>query len=188
MLHLPWNLQQASRRQRLAIPAVLLLIFFLAFSSQVLFCYIPPGPLLLRQAVCFNILIGCLLICYARACSADPGIIFSDPQTDYNTEPGLLVKWCEKCESKKPQRAHHCRVCKMCVWPCSIAILESTDDLLDASSKWITIVRGLPIAWATATSRIFCAFWRTLWWQCCIWHHFSTLACRIYGSSVRWLV
>jgi len=144
MLRLPWTLQQASSRQRLAIPAVLLLISFLSLSSQVLFCYMPPGPLHLRQAVCFNILIACLLICYARACSTDPGIIFIDPQTDYNTEPGLLVKWCEKCESIKPQRAHHCRVCKMCVLLC-IALLTMTDDLPDAYLRWTTIVLGLPI-------------------------------------------
>ena len=115
MLRLPLTLQRASRKQLLAIPAVLLLIFFLSFSSQILFCYIPPGPLLPRQVLCFNALIACLLICYARACSASAGVIYPDFHTRRNTEPGVLIRWCTKCDAPKPRRAHHCSVCNLCV-------------------------------------------------------------------------
>ncbi|KLJ11197.1 hypothetical protein EMPG_13507 [Blastomyces silverae] len=58
---------------RLAIPAVSLLITFLAYSSQYIFLYLEPSPLSKDQLIKFNVLVACLWICYYRACTTDPG-------------------------------------------------------------------------------------------------------------------
>ena len=109
----------------LAVPAVLLLISFLAYSSQWLFLYLEPCPLGKRQTIIFNALLVCLLISYARVCRVDPGHI---PKTSYGLN-GAAAKaqqpadagapggkgrqrWCRKCEAVKPSRTHHCKVCK----------------------------------------------------------------------------
>ena len=109
----------------LAVPAVLLLISFLAYSSQWLFLYLEPCPLEKRQTIIFNALLVCLLVSYAQVCRIDPGHI---PKTGYGLN-GAVAKaqqsadagapggkgrqrWCRKCEAVKPPRAHHCKVCK----------------------------------------------------------------------------
>ena len=53
-------------------------------------------------------------ISYARIVSTTPGQSNSLPKqqpTSILGEPN----WCEKCQSWKPDRAHHCRVCNSCV-------------------------------------------------------------------------
>ncbi|KAK8075133.1 Palmitoyltransferase [Apiospora hydei] len=62
--------------QRLAVPAVCLLIAFLGYGSQVLFSRSPdlePGPLTTTQTYTFNTLLLCLWWTYYRACTVDPG-------------------------------------------------------------------------------------------------------------------
>ena|ERR1700761_1063258 len=105
----------------LTIPAVLLLISFLSFSSQYLFLILEPTPLTLKESVYFNISIAALLICYARAILTDPGRIPSTEADVSNGPPTLgegelrvLAKqrFCRVCKQRKPPRSHHCRVCK----------------------------------------------------------------------------
>ena len=109
----------------LAVPAVLLLISFLAYSSQWLFLYLEPCPLEKRQTIIFNALLVCLLVSYARVCRIDPGHI---PKTGYGLNGAAAEaqqpadaaalggkgrqRWCRKCEAVKPPRTHHCKVCK----------------------------------------------------------------------------
>ena len=109
----------------LAVPAVLLLISFLAYSSQWLFLYLEPCPLEKRQTIIFNSLLVCLLVSYARACRIDPGHI---PKTGCGLNGAVAEaqqfadaaalggkgrqRWCRRCEAVKPPRAHHCKVCK----------------------------------------------------------------------------
>lgn len=62
--------------QKLAIPAVCLLVAFLGYGSQVLFARSPdlaPGPLTSSQKYVFNTLLLCLWWTYYRACTTDPG-------------------------------------------------------------------------------------------------------------------
>jgi palmitoyltransferase len=62
--------------QKLAVPAVCLLIAFLGYGSQYLFAVSPdlaPGPLKQNQKWLFNSLLACLWWTYFRACSVDPG-------------------------------------------------------------------------------------------------------------------
>ncbi|OCL01827.1 palmitoyltransferase pfa4 [Glonium stellatum] len=112
----------------LAVPSVLLLISFLAYSSQWLFLYLEPCPLEKRQTIIFNALLVCLLVSYARVCQIDPGRI---PKAGYSLD-GIVAeaeksaaaempvgkgrqRWCRKCEAVKPPRTHHCKVCKRCI-------------------------------------------------------------------------
>lgn len=94
--------------QRFIIPAAVLIISFLSFSSQLLFYHISPGPLGPREAAVFNVLIACVFICYARACLTDPGKISSQ---GIKNGDGSNGRWCTKCDAPKPPRSHHCRVC-----------------------------------------------------------------------------
>lgn len=108
----------------LAIPAVSTLIIFLAYTSQYLFYYIEPGPLWKREAIWFNVFVGCIWWCYDRACSVDPGregwvgrISSEEEEEEEDEDEDGEVKlqkgmrWCKKCEAVKPPRAHHCRKC-----------------------------------------------------------------------------
>lgn len=103
--------------QRLAPPAVTALVAFLAFTSQYLFGNIEPGPLRKGDAYIFNNLVACLLICYWRACFTDPGRISKDWYEKISPESSdrqysQRQRWCRKCNSFKPPRAHHCKTCK----------------------------------------------------------------------------
>jgi palmitoyltransferase len=106
---------------KLAIPGVSLLVIFLAYSSQVLFLHIEPGPLSNRELIQFNLLIFCLWICYLRACITSPGSVPQDwiPMNAVNGETDTRdthdgrsrQRWCRKCEAFKPPRTHHCKTC-----------------------------------------------------------------------------
>ena len=106
---------------QLALPGVILLILFLAYSSQILFSFTEPGPLEHKQTFIFNAFVGCIWLCYSRACFTDPGRVPSDwtssPSTDQasastKTPIGKRQRWCRRCEAFKPPRAHHCKVCQ----------------------------------------------------------------------------
>jgi palmitoyltransferase len=76
----------------------------------------------------FNISVWSTLICYYRTCHVDPGRKGwadgfveneADPKakdrgdrSENNELDGKNVRWCKKCESVKPPRAHHCKQCK----------------------------------------------------------------------------
>lgn len=37
------------------------------------------------------------------------------PPSDFEPRPGQWRKWCKKCNCYKPERAHHCKTCGVCV-------------------------------------------------------------------------
>lgn len=107
----------------LAIPAVSVLILFLAYTSQYLFYYIEPGPFSKDQAIWFNVFVFCIWLCYDRACTVDPGpkgwvnkVTRSDDESDEDESEEVVLKkgmrWCRKCDAIKPPRAHHCKQCE----------------------------------------------------------------------------
>lgn len=104
----------------LAIPGVSTLIAFLSYSSQYLLFRLEPRPLDKEEIIIFNGLIGCIWICYFRACFTNPGGIPRTSHQTYGVEkadaagqtPGKLGRWCKKCDAPKPPRAHHCKECK----------------------------------------------------------------------------
>ncbi|KAL3423477.1 DHHC zinc finger domain-containing protein [Phlyctema vagabunda] len=108
--------------QALAVPAVCILIAFLAYTSQILFYHLEPGPLSRKEAIWFNGLVFCLWWCYAEAVRVDPGpkgwVERFAEDVDANEDGETLkkgVRWCKKCEAVKPPRAHHCRACGRCI-------------------------------------------------------------------------
>lgn len=74
-----------SGMQFIAIPAAVIDILFLGYSSQYLFnstAYLEPGPLSFMESVVFNALLACLWWTYFRACTVDPGrYVFSHLST-----------------------------------------------------------------------------------------------------------
>ncbi|KAH6669338.1 DHHC palmitoyltransferase-domain-containing protein [Halenospora varia] len=113
----------------LAIPAVCILIFFLSYTSQFLFYYLEPGPLSLREALWFNGFVVAIWLCYDRACTVDPGpkgwvekfaVVTAGGSKDEEEESDEKksrkgVRWCKKCKTVKPPRAHHCKKCQRCI-------------------------------------------------------------------------
>uniref|UniRef100_A0A7G3AUZ5 Palmitoyltransferase n=1 Tax=Lutzomyia longipalpis TaxID=7200 RepID=A0A7G3AUZ5_LUTLO len=76
------------------------------------------------HVILFNTIVFLLAMSHLRAVLSDPGIVplpqnrldFSDIHT---TEKGEMEKeeWtvCTRCETFRPPRAHHCRICKRCI-------------------------------------------------------------------------
>ena len=104
----------------LTIPAVVALILFLSYGSQILFFFIEPSPLDFQEALTFNILVACVWITYARACLTNVGWVPAGwspeqaPAKTNDTSP-RRKRWCRKCQAAKPPRAHHCKICAKCV-------------------------------------------------------------------------
>ncbi|KAI0853415.1 zf-DHHC-domain-containing protein [Daldinia vernicosa] len=122
--------------QRLAVPAVCLLIAFLAYTSQWLFANAPdlaPGPLTTAEMYTFNGLVLCLWYTYYKACTVDPGRYVFPPdyikkknnnqrrntndsgEGELHLDPQQIQRWCKKCAAPKPPRAHHCKTCRRCI-------------------------------------------------------------------------
>ncbi|KAJ5528244.1 hypothetical protein N7513_012403 [Penicillium frequentans] len=104
---------------QLAIPAVSVLISFLAYTSQYFFLRFEDAPLQKDEVWKINIFAICIWICYYRACYVDPGRLPSDrtlANPDKQEEPALgRQRWCRRCEAYKPLRAHHCKTCQRCI-------------------------------------------------------------------------
>lgn len=99
----------------LTLPSVIVLISVLSYGSQLLFPLIDPGPLLPNQSWKFNALVACIWVSYFRACFTDPGWVprdYSRPGEDEQPcETTGPQRWCRKCKTFKPPRAHHCKIC-----------------------------------------------------------------------------
>ncbi|XP_061462664.1 palmitoyltransferase ZDHHC3-like isoform X1 [Rhineura floridana] len=81
------------------------------------------------HAVVFNFIVVMLLACHTRAVFADPGMVplpdtaidFSDLRSSSGSASHKNSRnnedWtvCNHCETYRPPRAHHCRVCHRCV-------------------------------------------------------------------------
>ncbi|XP_058877647.1 palmitoyltransferase ZDHHC7 [Acipenser ruthenus] len=79
------------------------------------------------HGVVFNLILLLLLACHFKAVFSDPGMVplpeaaidFSDlrSQSSRNNDRGSCEGWtlCNRCETYRPPRAHHCRVCQRCV-------------------------------------------------------------------------
>ncbi|XP_051573962.1 palmitoyltransferase ZDHHC3-A-like isoform X1 [Myxocyprinus asiaticus] len=98
-----------------------LLVFFAEFV--VLFVMLIPSKNLIYSLVngtLFNSLAFLALASHFRAMCTDPGAVPKGNATKEYIEslqlkPGQVVYKCPKCCSIKPDRAHHCSVCKRCI-------------------------------------------------------------------------
>ncbi|XP_067304385.1 palmitoyltransferase ZDHHC3-A isoform X1 [Pseudorasbora parva] len=97
------------------------LVFFAEFA--VLFIMLIPSKNLaysLVNGTLFNSLAFLALASHFRAMCTDPGAVPKGNATKEYIEslqlkPGQVVYKCPKCCSIKPDRAHHCSVCKRCI-------------------------------------------------------------------------
>ncbi|KAH7880993.1 DHHC palmitoyltransferase-domain-containing protein [Lentinula edodes] len=110
---------------RLIVNFVVLLISFIAYSSQIFVIWPWYGRVvsveLLVLLVPFNLLVGMLLWNYFLCVNVDPGRVPEDWKPDTHSD-GFEVKkltgkprYCRMCKSYKPPRTHHCRQCNHCV-------------------------------------------------------------------------
>ncbi|XP_008258723.1 palmitoyltransferase ZDHHC3 isoform X2 [Oryctolagus cuniculus] len=72
------------------------------------------------NGVIFNVLAFLALASHCRAMLTDPGAVPKGNATkefieSLQLKPGQVVYKCPKCCSIKPDRAHHCSVCKRCI-------------------------------------------------------------------------
>lgn len=120
---MPLVMSNRTLLQRLSVPGLISLVCFLAFTSQALFYYIEPGPLRKGDAYFFNALVACLSVCLYRTCFTDPGRIPQDWRErlestiadQHDPQVSQRQRWCRRCETFKPPRAHHCKTCKRSV-------------------------------------------------------------------------
>ncbi|OWA54997.1 Palmitoyltransferase ZDHHC3 [Hypsibius exemplaris] len=75
------------------------------------------------NGVLFNGLVLFALISHIRAAMTEPGIVPKNTATDERIRelelaPGTVIMRCPKCICIKPDRAHHCSICKRCVNNC----------------------------------------------------------------------
>ncbi|XP_063054777.1 palmitoyltransferase ZDHHC3-A isoform X1 [Engraulis encrasicolus] len=99
--------------------------WFLVFYAEfvVLFVMLLPSKNLtysLINGVVFNGLAFLALASHFRAMCTDPGAVPKGNATkefieSLQLKPGQVVYKCPKCCSIKPDRAHHCSVCKRCI-------------------------------------------------------------------------
>ncbi|KAJ5118053.1 Palmitoyltransferase pfa4 [Penicillium atrosanguineum] len=105
---------------RLAVPAVSILIAFLAYTSQYFFLHFESVPLRKDEVWKINIFALCIWVSYFRSCYVDPGRLPASQKTA-NSSPEEKAKatrrqrWCRRCEAYKPPRAHHCKTCQRCI-------------------------------------------------------------------------
>ncbi|KIK70662.1 hypothetical protein GYMLUDRAFT_32702 [Collybiopsis luxurians FD-317 M1] len=110
---------------RLIVNFVLLLISFIAYSSQIFVIWPWYGRALSVELIVllfpFNLLVGMLLWNYFLCVTVDPGRVPEDWKPDTHTD-GFEVKkltgkprYCRMCQTYKPPRTHHCRQCNHCV-------------------------------------------------------------------------
>ncbi|XP_062926170.1 palmitoyltransferase ZDHHC3 isoform X1 [Mobula hypostoma] len=98
-----------------------MLIFYAEFV--VIFVMLIPGKDLVYSIVngiIFNALAFLALASHSRAMLTDPGAVPKGNATkefieSLQLKPGQVVYKCPKCCSIKPERAHHCSVCKRCI-------------------------------------------------------------------------
>ncbi|XP_041104311.1 palmitoyltransferase ZDHHC3 isoform X2 [Polyodon spathula] len=98
-----------------------LLVFYAEFV--VLFVMLVPSKSLVYSiinGVLFNVLAFLALASHFRAMLTDPGAVPKGNATkefieSLQLKPGQVVYKCPKCCSIKPDRAHHCSVCKRCI-------------------------------------------------------------------------
>ncbi|XP_070622365.1 palmitoyltransferase ZDHHC3-like [Erythrolamprus reginae] len=82
------------------------------------------------HAAAFNLVVLMLLICHTRAVFADPGVVplpdtaldFSDLRSGnsnaaahQNSRNNRDWTVCNRCETYRPPRAHHCQICHRCI-------------------------------------------------------------------------
>ncbi|XP_030193389.1 palmitoyltransferase ZDHHC3 isoform X3 [Gadus morhua] len=82
------------------------------------------------HGVVFNLILLLLLACHAKAVFSDPGMVplpetaidFSDLRSQSRMNERVVCPkgcegWtvCSRCETYRPPRAHHCRVCQRCI-------------------------------------------------------------------------
>jgi palmitoyltransferase len=158
---------------KLAIPGVSLLVIFLAYSSQVLFLHLEPGPLSSRELIQFNLLVLCLWICYLRACTTSPGSVPQDwiPTNAVNGETDIRdapdghsrQRWCRKCEAFKPPRTHHCKSCgRLVLTQRKKPPLPVTNIPTVVYPRWTITVLGRIIVYHISRFHISFAFCTTL--------------------------
>lgn len=107
---------------KIAVPGVYLLIFFLGYPSQALFYYLEPAPLTRTELYVSNVVLVLIFITYTKSVFVDPGTIPKSYGKESEKEQGAgaekkgdgvkRTKWCRKCNAVKPPRAHHCKECK----------------------------------------------------------------------------
>jgi len=87
------------------------------------------------QAITFNVFAALLVLCYARCFFQNPGTIPDDPNWQFSRSDDAKAatgandprvrsqelkrsgdrRHCKWCDKYKPDRCHHCRVCRTCI-------------------------------------------------------------------------
>eukprot|EP00026_Physarum_polycephalum_P014467 Phypoly_transcript_14982.p1 GENE.Phypoly_transcript_14982~~Phypoly_transcript_14982.p1 ORF type:complete len:302 (+),score=33.30 Phypoly_transcript_14982:27-908(+) len=102
----------------LAFAVGIIVVFVIGCTIE--FAYLHPSPLALTlYALYAFMVIGNLFYNYFKAVVTNPGRITDDEEVLISLrgseESDSSFPVCQKCNHRKPPRAHHCKVCKTCV-------------------------------------------------------------------------
>ncbi|XP_039028691.1 probable protein S-acyltransferase 16 isoform X2 [Hibiscus syriacus] len=109
------------------VTVVVFVITFVYFCTVFVFIHrwfgLMTSPGMVNALVYTSISVMCVFN-YAVAILADPGLVPSTYMPDIEDSTvsiheikrkGGDLRYCQKCSHFKPPRAHHCRICKMCI-------------------------------------------------------------------------
>ncbi|KAL7424244.1 Palmitoyltransferase [Cryptotrichosporon argae] len=169
---------------RIWVGFTLLLISFIAYSSQILVIWPWYGSTLsvglLKLLVPFNLLVAMVFWTYSLCVRTSPGAVPHGWRPDTRALEGMEVKrgsfgprYCKTCRHYKPPRAHHCRQCNTCVLKVR-PMLTDNDSVLTPSHHcpWIANCVGF------YNQGHFIRF--LLWVDMATFYHLCMLGSRVY--------
>lgn len=101
--------------------AVATYIFLVYGELVVLFVVVPafPNMWVLMAVLIFTALVVLSISSHVKAMITDPGIVPHERTTEEEIlsrrQQGEEIRFCKKCRSVKPDRAHHCSTCERCI-------------------------------------------------------------------------
>ena len=109
--HVRWTVRRATGIPFHALPVGIIVLTYLPYvlrygSGE---AAAATGWTWLKWGV-FHVLLGLLLLSYAKACWTEAGVV----PLGWAPAAGQESKWCGKCNAHKPPRAHHCGWCDRC--------------------------------------------------------------------------
>lgn len=158
--------------------------WFLLFYAQfcvlsVFLVYITERPIhTLCNAAIFELIFGLALSSHVKTMFTDPGAVpkytltddyLAQVQIDQQLLGGVVYR-CTKCMSAKPERAHHCSICKRCIrrmdhhcpWV-NNCVGEKNQKAFVLFTFYISMLSCHTLYWAT-THFVWCV--GTDWYQC----------------------
>jgi palmitoyltransferase len=101
--------------------AVATYIFLLYGEIVVIIILLPsfPDKWSFTATIVLTVFVTLSVVSHVKAMTTDPGVVLHESTTEEEIaerrEQGEKVRYCKRCRSVKPDRAHHCSTCEHCI-------------------------------------------------------------------------